>query len=208
MKLFTWIGWTAATLLCMEVALMALRYLLPGFSGPAFIVHNSMAHPWLYVHAGFGAVALLIGLVQFAPAVRARTPRLHRWMGRTYLVSCLMSGAAGLLLACGTAAGPAAAVGFGLAAAISLACAVQAWRFAMARQFDEHRRWVFRSYALIFAAVTLRIWLPASQFAHLDFMTSYRAIAFLAWVPNLLVVELYLASGRPSRRTSAVALGA
>lgn len=201
----TWLGWTAAALLCVDVGLQALRYLLPGFSGPEFIMANAMARPWLYIHAGFGAVALLIGVVQFLTVVRARAPVVHRWAGRTYIVSALVSGAAGLVLSTGTAAGPVAAVGFGLAGAVSLTSAVQAWRHALARHFDEHRRWAFRSYAVIFAAVTLRLWLPASQFAHLDFMTAYRAISFLAWVPNLIVVELYLASSRRGVRRLQVA---
>ena len=196
MRPLTWIGWTAAALLCLEVGLNALRYLVPGFAGPDFIMHNPMAHPWLFVHAGFGAAALMLGPVQFLPAVRRRAPRLHRWMGRSYIVACLASGFAGLLLAANTQAGPVAAVGFGLAAVLSLICAVQAWRLAMARRFEAHREWVIRSYALIFAAVTLRLWLPAAGFAHLDFMASYRAIAFLAWAPNLLVAELYLRRGR------------
>jgi hypothetical protein len=195
----SWIVWTAAALLCLEVGLNALRYLLPGFSGPDFIMHNAMARPWLYVHAGCGAVALLVGPAQLLPSLRSRAPTLHRWMGRGYIVACLASGAAGLLLAGSTAAGPVAALGFGLAAVLSLICAGQAWRLAMARRFDEHREWVIRSYALIFAAVTLRLWLPLSQIAHLDFMASYRAISFLAWAPNLAVAEIYLARGR--RRT-------
>jgi hypothetical protein len=35
--------------------------------------------------------------------------------------------------------------------------------------------------------------------AQLDFMDSYRVISFLAWVPNLLLAELYLARGRARR---------
>jgi hypothetical protein len=203
-KVLAWIGGTAAILLCVEVALNALKYLLPGFSGPEFIMANAMAHPWLFVHAGFGAAALLLGPAQFLPAVRVRAPVLHRWMGRTYIVSCLLSGAAGLLLAAATKAGPVATAGFGAAAVVSLTCAIQAWRLALARRFDEHRRWVFRSYAVIFAAVTLRIWLPLSGMAHLDFMESYRVISFLAWVPNLIIAELYLARRPALRRLSHV----
>lgn len=205
MKIVAWIGWTGAVLFCLEVALNALRYLVPGFSGPEFITHNPMAMPWLYVHIGFGAVALLLGPIQFVPAIRTRAPRLHRWMGRIYIVSCLVSGVGGLLLAGGTAAGPIAGVGFGLAAVISLVSAVQAWRMALARNFDAHRRWVIRSYAVIFAAVTLRIWLPLAGFAHLDLMESYRVISFLGWVPNLLLAELYLAGGRRRRLVPAAA---
>jgi hypothetical protein len=65
----------------------------------------------------------------------------------------------------------------------------QAWRLALARRFDEHRRWMFRSFALTFAAVTLRIYLPLVQIAGLDFLPAYRAIAWLCWVPNLVVIE-------------------
>jgi hypothetical protein len=207
MAKLSWVGWTVAALFCLEVALSALRYLLPGFSGPTFITHNPFAYPWLLVHAGFGSVALLTGLVQLLPQLRARWPLAHRWLGRVYLGACLTSGLAGLILSIGTAAGPVATAGFSSAAAISLICAAQAWRTAMARRFDEHREWVIRSYALIFAAVTLRIWLPLSQIAHLDFMESYRVISFLGWVPNLIVAELYLARGRPALSFRAAVAG-
>ena len=36
MKLARWIGSTVAVLFCIEVSVMALRYLTPGFSGPEF----------------------------------------------------------------------------------------------------------------------------------------------------------------------------
>jgi len=203
MTKLSWLGWSAAGLFCLEVSLGALRYLLPGFAGPPFITHNPFAYPWLFLHAGFGAAALLIGLVQLLPGVRARWRWAHRWLGRTYIVSCLVSGLAGLILSTGSTAGPIATAGFASAAVISLICAVQAWRMAMARRFEEHREWVIRSYALIFAAVTLRIWLPLSAIAHFDFMDSYRVISFLGWAPNLVVAEIYLARGRRPARSRA-----
>jgi hypothetical protein len=39
----------------------------------------------------------------------------------------------------------------------------------------------------VFAAVTLRIYIPISQIAGLDYTDSYRVIAWLCWIPNLLV---------------------
>ena len=210
MDKLSWLGWTVAALFCLEVGLSALRYLLPGFSGPGFIAQNPYAHPWLVLHAGFGAVALFIGMVQLLPQLRTRWRAVHQWLGRSYILCCLVSGVAGLILAVGSQAGPVATAGFASAAVISLICAAQAWRMAMARRFDAHREWVIRSYALIFAAVTLRIWLPLSQIAHLDFMESYRVISFLGWAPNLVAAELYLAGrrrgGGPAGATAAVAL--
>jgi hypothetical protein len=53
----------------------------------------------------------------------------------------------------------------------------------------DHRDWMLRSYALTLAAVTLRLYLPASQIAGISFLIAYPAIAWLCWVPNLLVAE-------------------
>ena len=46
------------------------------------------------------------------------------------------------------------------------------------------------SYALSFSAVTLRIWLPLliSQFN--DFIIAYQIVAWLSWIPNLIVAHL------------------
>jgi hypothetical protein len=51
---------------------------------------------------------------------------------------------------------------------------------------------MIRSFALTFAAVTLRLYLPASQIAGMPFPAAYSAIAWLCWVPNLLVAEWFI----------------
>jgi len=53
---------------------------------------------------------------------------------------------------------------------------------------------MIRSFALTFAAVTLRLYLPISAMLSIPFEEAYRAISFLCWVPNLALAELYLAS--------------
>jgi hypothetical protein len=47
-----------------------------------------------------------------------------------------------------------------------------------------------------FAAVMLRIYIPLSQIAGLDYAEAYPAIAWLCWVPNLLVAQLLVRSAR------------
>ncbi len=185
-------------LLCVGVALTAYRYLFPGMPIPELIAQNSFRMPWLVVHAITAATALLLGPWQFRSKARARRPRLHRWMGRTYAVACLLAGATGIVLALGASTGIVSTAGFGLLAIAWLYTTSMGWRLAMQRDFVAHRRWMIRSFALTFAAVTLRLYLPIAATLPFPFEDSYRAISFLCWVPNLLAAELYLWRRRPA----------
>ena len=185
--------WIAAVL-AVGTGLVSYRYLLPGMPGAApGPAANQFAHAGaLVAHAGIGATALILGAIQFFPATRERWPKWHRRAGTVYVLCCLIGGAAGLLLAFGTTAGPIAGVGFGLLAIAWLATTANAWRYAKARDFARHRRWMTRSYALAFAAVTLRAYLPLFGLAGIDFMTGYRATAWICWIPNLIFAEAIL----------------
>jgi hypothetical protein len=181
-----------AILLSVGIAIFSYRYLIPAsvMAAPGLIT-NLFGRPWLVIHAGGAATALLVGGFQFVPALRRNRP-LHRWLGRIYATGCIVGGFAGLALAFGSTAGPIAGWGFGLLAVAWIYTTGQGWLMARARRFDEHRRWMMRSFALTFAAVTLRLYLPAVAMADLDGLQAYRAIAWLCWVPNLALMELYL----------------
>ena len=196
MKLTNLWLWTA-TVLAAAIALTAYRYLLPGMPGgaPNIVANHFTRTGALVFHAAVSATALLLGALQFFPRFRARWPAWHRRSGTVYVICCMVGGCAALLLAAGATSGPIATAGFGFLALSWLGCTAQAWRYARARDFVRHRRWMTRSYALTFAAVTLRLYLPVLFIAHLDFLVGYRAISFLCWVPNLFVAELWLRYG-------------
>ena len=67
-----------------------------------------------------------------------------------------------------------------------------------------HQRWMTRSFALTFAAVTLRIYLPFSALLGVPFAVAYPIIAWLCWLPNLAVAEWHLRPGRAIRKAVAV----
>ena len=186
------------------IALASLRYALPGSPGaaPQVVANAFTRYGALAVHIACASIALLIGPLQFLPRLRSRFPRWHRIAGSVYVACSLVGGGAGLVLALGTTAGPIATAGFGLLAVFWMFCTANAWRFARAHDFKRHPRWMIRSFALTFAAVTLRAYLPISGLLHLDFAASYAAISFLCWVPNLVVAELYLARRESGLRTS------
>jgi uncharacterized membrane protein len=143
-----------------------------------------------YLHIGFGGLALLLSPFQFATRLRTRAPHVHRAVGRVVLGSIAIAGTAGLVLAPHSLAGTVGTLGFGLLAMLWLTFATVAFRAIRRRDVAAHRRWVVRTFALTYAAVTLRLWLGVLI-----------GVPFLSWVPNLLVAEWYLATRE--RRTAA-----
>lgn len=184
--------WGVTALLCAGLALFSYRY-LPAI-GPRSpqILENLFARPWLDLHIAGAATALLVGPLNLLAPIRRRAPGVHRWIGRTYVIACVVGGAGGLVIAFGSFAGPIATAGFASLAICWLVTNVQGWRSARARRFADHRSWMIRSFALTFAAVTLRLYLPFIPLFHASFVEGYRVISFLAWVPNMIAAELYL----------------
>jgi uncharacterized membrane protein len=187
----SWSLWGLAAFLSAGIAIFSYRY-LPAIGPMApSILDNLFAKPWLDVHIAGAATALLVGPLQFVPRIRQRRP-VHRWLGRIYVVGCLIGGVGGLVAAFGSTAGPIATAGFGSLAVAWIVTNVQGWRMARARRFDVHRAWMIRSFALTFAAVTLRLYLPLIPLTGAPFVDGYRAISFLCWIPNLIAAELYI----------------
>ncbi len=186
------VGWLVLTLLCLGVAAYSARYLLDPPKTPAQALGNPLGVPWLVIHVAGAVTALVVGSVQFLPRLRRGASPPHRWTGRVYVVGCLVGGVAGLVLAPGSFAGPIASAGFGCLALLWIAVTVLGWRAAVQGRFADHRRWMIRSWTLTLAAVTLRLYLPVVMILDLPFLPWYRAISFLAWIPNLITAEFWL----------------
>lgn len=187
------LGWAVMTFLALAVACYAAALLaLPDFRPSlvrALIAERPIA---AMAHFGGSAFALAIGAFQLNAWLRARFAGGHRWLGRLYMAGVLAGGVSGFLLALQSSAGTVAQAGFALLAVCWLGITFAAYRHIRAGNIAEHRRWMIRSFALTFAAVTLRIYLPVSQIAGIAFPLAYSAIAWLCWMPNLLVAEFYL----------------
>lgn len=145
------------------------------------------------IHIYLGGLALLIGWPQFIKNFRNKNLNFHRILGKVYLIAILWSGVAGLYIGFYAEGGWVAKLGFiGLAIAW-LYTSRRAYWYIRKLQIDAHKRWMIRSYALTFAAVTLRIWLPLFQNGFgMEFISAYVIIAWLCWVPNLLWAEWYV----------------
>lgn len=153
------------------------------------MLHHALDRPlWLYTHIGFAPVALLLLPFQFHKRLRQSRPGLHRWLGRLYGVSILLSGIAGVSLGLTTAEGAVAGAGLVALALAWLVTTAMAIYLAIQRQIAAHRIWMIRSAALTLSAVTLRLYLPIGG-ATVGMEVAYPVICWICWVPNLILAE-------------------
>lgn len=171
-----------------------------GFMPLGSLVHpdmklNFVAHPiGIYTHVLASLIALSLAPFQFSSRLRSARPRVHRVMGRAYLgIGVLVGGLSGLYMAIFAFGGPVAKLGFACLATGWLYTGLRAYQAIRRGAVQDHRSWMVRNVALTLAAVTLRIYLPSSMIAGLPFEVAYPVIAWLCWVPNLIVAELFFA---------------
>jgi uncharacterized membrane protein len=188
-------GWVIMTLACVTITVIVSRYLTfdPEVYFPQQLEPYLQHEFALGVHVLSGILALLIGPLQFVRRLRHRFVPVHRFMGATYVASATALGVTGLILAPTAYTGLVASAGFTVLDLLMLFTTWTAVRMIMAGRYGEHRRWMIRSFSLIMAGVMLRVWSPiydglaAVGIVDFSFETAYAAIAWLCWVPNLLL---------------------
>jgi uncharacterized membrane protein len=144
----------------------------------------------------FGAVpVVLIGWTQFSSTLLRDYRAWHRGLGKAYVLLVLLAAApGGFLIGLGAAGGLAGKSCFVVMSLLWAWFTGRAWwRIHKRGDIAGHRADMRRSYALTFAAITLRIWMYLIG-GLLEWHTpaAYALCAWLCWVPNLLLVELWL----------------
>jgi uncharacterized membrane protein len=188
-------GWVIMTLACVTITVIVSRYLTfdPEVYFPQQLEPYLQHEFALGVHVLSGMLALLIGPFQFVRRLRRRFVPVHRFMGATYVASATALGVTGLILAPTAYTGLVASAGFTVLDLLMLFTTWTAVRMIMAGRYGEHRRWMIRSFSLIMAGVMLRVWMPihgglaAAGIVAFSSETAYAAVAWLCWVPNLLL---------------------
>lgn len=172
-------------------------------SKPAELLSSIWYLPAFYTHIFLGGLALLTGFSQFFPRLRKKKLGLHRTLGKIYILAVLLSGTAGLIIAYFATGGFIPALGFALLAILWLYTTVNAFTSIRRMDIQSHQRWMVRSYALCFAAVTLRLYLPIFLgLGGMDFIPAYSIIAWLCWIPNLIVAEFLIIRKLPGSKIS------
>lgn len=192
------------TSLALLVALYAVLLLLVPPARPPFLRERAATLPLAVIaHLAGGALALALGPFQLSDRFRSGRIQRHRVLGHVYLSSVLVGGVAGLRLAAVSQGGWVAHAGFATLGGLWLATGLAAYLAIRRGRRERHRAWMYRNFSLTFAAVTLRLYLPLSGVLGFPFAAAYPAIAWLCWLPNLIVTELRWVPARSRAAQSA-----
>jgi uncharacterized membrane protein len=192
------ITWVTFAILCISIGFYPTLYL---FSGQKIGLLNSKSPELLanliwnigfYSHITLGGIALLTGWSQFSEKLRKTRIQIHRLLGKIYVGAVFVSSLAGIGIAFFATGGPIPTFGFLGLGLVWFFTTVKAYTAVKAGNITLHQKMMIYSYAACFAAVTLRLWLPLLQMATGDFITAYRIVAWLAWVPNMIVAYFWV----------------
>lgn len=160
------------------------------------------------VHVLLAAVVTLSGLMQLVPALRCRTPGLHRWNGRVFLTTAVVMALGGLWLTWGrgTYLSLISAIAVSVDGILILIFGTLAWRTAVRRDFGTHQRWAMRAFLAVngvwFLRVGLMAWAIATGGLGMNNTLSGPAdvvLQFGAYLIPLALFEAYWRAGRSTR---------
>ncbi|MCX7877837.1 MAG: DUF2306 domain-containing protein [Ignavibacteria bacterium] len=147
-----------------------------------------------FTHVYTSMFLLPAGLTQFSVYIRKYYPQLHKLNGWIYsIVVLFFSGPSGLYIAIFANGGLISQTSFVMLAVLWIVFTAIAIYKAIKRDFKSHREFLIRSFALTVSAITLRAWKYLLVFLFEPRpMDVYQIVAWLGWVPNLVIAELII----------------
>jgi uncharacterized membrane protein len=144
-----------------------------------------------YTHISTSLVVMLAGVIQFSGSVLKRFPGLHRAAGKLYIILILfVSAPSGLVMSFYANGGFWPRCSFVIVSILWWIFTWLAYRAIRRHDISQHIAWMVRSYALTLTAISLRLYvLVLPSFILLHPREMYTLVAWLSWVPNLVLAE-------------------
>ena len=147
-----------------------------------------------YIHVYTSIFGLLAGFTQFNESILKNRKKIHKTIGKLYVIIVLFFAApSGFFIGLFANGRFYSKVAFVILAVLWFYFTLQGFLKIKKHHFTEHRKFMLRSFALAFSAITLRLWKVIIVYLfHPAPMDVYQIIAWLGWIPNLIIVEYYI----------------
>jgi uncharacterized membrane protein len=201
-RAMAWLGAAAVVVATGRIVRLYVDYVPPNFAAD-FLVNReplfaSMVSPYrwaFYAHIVVSPPILLAALVLLSDRFRQRFRRVHRLLGRGQVLAILgVLVPSSLVMALHAYGGWPAGLSFVVLTVLTALCTAMGWRTAVRTQFDRHRQWMLRTFALLVSAVVLRVLSGSLSLIVTDHPEAwYIAAAWASWLVPLGIVEWFAA---------------
>lgn len=133
--------------------------LAPANSRVSLTSNAAIQYPLLLAHILLACIALASGFFQFSSRQRIEKPMIHRVLGRVYVFSVLTSSLLSLLYLF-FVDDFTKAISFLVLSILWIFTCLKGVRNAVNKNFEEHRKWMIRSFGVTLVAVSGRLVVP------------------------------------------------
>ena len=151
---------------------------------------------WLIGHLLGGMTAILIGPFQFSSTFRNRYLKVHRTMGKIYLIAILIGSTCAFYMSFTVATNfnNAWSIALFFLAVPWLLTTLMAYRMIRLKRITQHREWMIRSYVVTFAFVLFRYIYESNFASYIIEDNAQRAptVIWVSWAIPLLITEIVL----------------
>jgi len=165
---------------------------------------DRMGNAALILHIFLAFIITVGGPLQFIPALRSKSSIFHKWNGRVYITSVLLTSIVALFLVWGrpiVIGGILGNIAISVNGFLIILFGAMTWRTGMQRQFLNHRKWAIRTFIVVNGVWFFRIgfgtWFLVTGFTAPGVTSDLTgwfdtSLYFLSYLGPLAVAELYL----------------
>lgn len=151
-----------------------------------------------------GVLLVVLGALQFVKTIRNRYTRLHRWIGRIYILLGIGVGISsifmGFFMRFGGLPELLAVIIFSI---YFLAALFIAYKSIRQRAYDRHREWMIRAFALALAVATMRPVIGLFfAFTNIPFHQFFGYVFWIAFILHIIVAEWWIWMTKPRANRS------
>lgn len=178
------------------LALITLQY-IPIREDVAFLnikqdeIQHSHYKLAFFSHVFTSIFVIALGITQFSKTIRKRFSFIHKLSGKIYITLILLvASPSGLIMAFYANGGLIPQISFSILSILWFTFTLKAFTSIRKRDFQKHRNFMIRSYALTLSAISLRLFkygiVTVFELPPID---TYQIISVLSWTVNLVIAE-------------------